>query len=70
MIKEYYNANKSNIKDKNDFMEFMIFNTAKYDYTLKVKSELVYKLDGIVSKKIIEHLEEFFDGKKQRNITL
>ena len=70
MIHDYYTANKSKIRDKNVFTEIMLANIGKYDYKLKNKSDIEYKLDGIVSKKIISHLEEFFDGKKQRNITL
>ena len=70
MIQDYYTANKSKIKDKNGFSEFIISCALKYGYTLNVKTDLEYKLDGVITKKILEHLEQFFDGKKPRNITL
>ena len=70
MVTDYYNANKAKIKDKNEFSRVMILCLNQYKYKLKLKTETEQKLDGILSKKIQEHLEHFFDGKKPRNSTL
>ena len=70
MIHDYYNANKGKIKDKNEFIECMLVCVKKYDYIIKPKSNMEQKIDSILSKKILEHLEEFFDNKRPRNSTI
>ena len=51
-----------NINDKNDFRKFMM-NFMKY-YKYEDKSDEDYEIDRIVSKKIIENLQNFFANSK------
>jgi hypothetical protein len=48
----------------------MFLYTNQYDYSIKKKSNIEKKVDEILSKKILHHLEEFFDGNKAKNNTL
>ena len=74
MILEYYNKinkkNKKFISNKKEFIEFMTKYTKQYDYDVAQKSHIEKRVDEILSKKIKEHLELFFQGKKMNNTTL
>jgi hypothetical protein len=59
MLNRYLNSPlSSDIKNKDDFKQFTMFNL-KYNITEKDKHE--HDIDIIVSKRMLEHIKEFFD---------
>lgn len=59
MLNRFLNSPLSNdIKNKDEFKEFTMFNL-KYNVTEKDKHE--HDIDIIVSKRMLEHIKEFFD---------
>ena len=70
MISMYYNKNKSKISNKKDFIDYMNIHLDQYDYNVETKSVLEQKIDSILTKKILEHLDRFFEGKRLRNLTI
>jgi len=66
---DYYNKNKNEIKNKNEFLKFMQ-ETEEYGYKLFLKGNLEQKVDNIVSKRIRQLLEEFLEGKKKLLYTI
>ena len=55
------------ITDENKFIHFMNEFIHRYDFVYVKKNEKDYELDKIVSKKIMIHLQTFFDKKWQNN---
>lgn len=55
------------IIDENGFIDFMKNFIARYNFVYVKKNEKDYELDKIVSKKIMIHLQTFFDKKWQNN---
>ena len=55
------------IPDENSFIDFMTTFIARYNFVYVKKNEKDYELDKIVSKKIMIHLQTFFDKKWQSN---
>lgn len=70
MVNDYYNKNKNKIENKKFFFNFMITNIDLYEYQLNTKSDLEQKIDTLLSKRLLEHLDEFFVGKKQKRFTI
>ena len=70
MVNDYYNKNKNIINNKNYFINYMIININLYEYALTTKSELEQRIDTLLSKRLLEHLDEFFAGKKQKRFTI
>lgn len=58
------------IIDENDFIDFMESFIDRYNFVYSKKNEKDYELDKIVSKKIMIHLQTFFDKKWQSNNTM
>ena len=59
MLNRYLNSSlSSDIKNKEEFKQFTMFNL-KYNIVEKDKHE--HEIDIIVSKKMLEHIKEFFD---------
>jgi hypothetical protein len=59
MLNRYLNSSLSNdIKNKDEFKQFTMFNL-KYNIVEKNKHE--HEIDIIVSKKMLEHIKDFFD---------
>jgi hypothetical protein len=59
MLNRYLNSPlSSDIKNKDEFKQFTMFNL-KYNIVEKDKHE--HEIDVIVSKKMLEHIKEFFD---------
>ena len=59
MLNRYLNSSlSSDIKNKEEFKQFTMFNL-KYSVVEKDKHE--HEIDIIVSKKMLEHIKEFFD---------
>jgi hypothetical protein len=50
------------IMDKNDFIVFMNNYINKYNFVYTKKTESDYEMDKIISKKIMLHLQTFFDS--------
>jgi hypothetical protein len=55
------------ITDENNFIDFMNAFINRYNFVCIKKNEKDYELDKIVSKKIMIHLQTFFDKKWQSN---
>jgi hypothetical protein len=55
------------IRDENKFINFMSNYIEQYKFVHAKKNEKDYELDKIVSKKIMIHLQTFFDKKWQKN---
>ena len=55
------------ITDENKFIDFMKAFIERYNFVHVKKNETDYELDKIVSKKIMIHLQTFFDKKWQSN---
>lgn len=70
MIDKYYNLNKNLISDKNNFKNFMLYHMNKYNYNINIKPTLEQKVDSVLTKKLLEHLESFFADRKQKNFTI
>ena len=62
MILKYYTKNTNKIKNKRDFIDKMTLYVNKYDYEIRIKSNIETKVDEILSKKIMQYLETFFDA--------
>jgi len=58
------------IPDERDFNDFMKSFIDRYNFDYVKKNEKDYELDRIVSKKIMIHLQTFFDKKWQSNDTM
>lgn len=52
--------------NKEEFVSSINTYMKDYNFTVTTKNEVEIKVDEIISKKIIIHLEEFFDNKKRR----
>ena len=69
MIKRFLNSNMSNhIENKNKFITSMNNELNRYNFTVKDKDPLEYKVDHAISKKIIHHLNDFFNKKHNSSI--
>jgi len=63
MIERFINSKHGNkLTDINDFREYMNNYINKYDFVYSKKNEKDYELDKIISKKIMVHLQTFFDN--------
>ncbi len=60
MVIEYYNKNTDIIINKGQFINFMIKNINLYNYKLYKKSQTEEKLDVLLSKQLLEHINSFF----------
>jgi hypothetical protein len=70
MIKRYLNSDMGrNITNQEIFTENMKNELKKYQFTIEHKDPLEYKVDHVISKKIMLYLDEFFD-KKMNNSSL
>jgi hypothetical protein len=56
------------IKNFEEFEMFMMKNFKKYNYDIVEKSQEEYKIEEILGKQIMEHLEEFFSIKNKNII--
>jgi len=64
MIQRYITSKYGKkLTDQNDFKDFMNSYIHNYNFTYIKKNEKDYDLDKIVSKKIMMHLQTFFDSK-------
>lgn len=70
MIDNYYKKYLYNLVDKKDFLNNMKDMMNLYDYKYFKKSDLEQKIDTLLSKRLMEHLDIFFKGKKQKLFTL
>lgn len=70
MINNYYKKYLYNLVDKEDFLNNMKDMMNLYDYKYLKKSDLEQKIDTLLSKRLMEHLDIFFKGKKQKLFTL
>ena len=63
MIERFINSKYGNkLSNINDFTEFMNNYINKYNFVYSKKNEKDYELDKIISKKIMLHLQTFFDN--------
>jgi hypothetical protein len=70
MIDNYYKKYLYNLVDKKDFLNNMKDMMNLYEYKYFKKSDLEQKIDILLSKRLMEHLDIFFKGKKQKLFTL
>lgn len=70
MINNYYKKYLYNLVDKKDFLNNMKDMMNLYEYKYFKKSDLEQKIDILLSKRLMEHLDIFFKGKKQKLFTL
>ena len=65
MAERYYQQIGSDMTKEN-FLSYINNYMGQYNFTVINKDETEIKVDEIISKKIIIHLEEFFNNKKRR----
>ena len=53
------------VEDPEDFKDFVVSYMNDYDYTINVKGDIEKEVDRIISKKIMFHLQEFFNSSLQ-----
>lgn len=59
LIERYYKQNKRTIPNKNEFANFVYSYMDRYNLPIKTKSIIEKKYDMLVSKELMEHLENF-----------
>ena len=69
MAKTYFEK-KLLKEDQNTFVNKITENMNKYDYNIYKKNQLEKNVDLVISKKILLHLEDFFNRDKNHNKTL
>ena len=62
MILKYYSKNTNKIQNKKDFIDKMTLYVNNYDYEIRTKSNIETKVDEVLTKKIMQYLETFFDS--------
>lgn len=55
--------------DKKEFIEHIMSFMQRYDYRVNIKSDIECKVDKIISKKIMYHLQEFFTPEVSKSKT-
>jgi hypothetical protein len=64
----YYDTFNKDIEDtKEDFVNKLVSNMKRYNYTFNKKSDIEYNADIVVSKQILIHLEDFFKNGRSQN---
>ena len=70
LILDFYNNNKNLIDNKIDYENFMINNIELYEYNIYNKSLLEQKVDTLLTKRLLQHIDEFFAGKLKKRFTI
>lgn len=70
LIADFYNKNKDLIENKKDYQDFMLTNMNLYNYDFYTKSILEQKIDTLLTKRLLQHLDEFFAGSQQKRFTI
>lgn len=63
----YYKQNIENIYNKQHFINFIITNMERYEFSNIIKSSEKNKRDNLVSKELLEHLQNFIKINKINN---
>lgn len=63
LIERYYNNFIMNV-DKKTFSSIMTSQMEMYNYEVKIKSNKEIALDKVISKQLLLHIQEFFQGKR------
>lgn len=65
-----YHEKKMIQEDQTKFVNIITENMNKYDYNIYEKNQLEKNVDLVISKKILVHLEEFFNNDKHHDKTM